>query len=263
HPRGARGPPRGAPPGAPGDRPALGARLSVNGIGVRYGGVTALSDVTINAEPGTIVGVIGPNGAGKTTLMDATCGFASATGAVELGERRLESLPPHRRARLGLARTFQGVDLYDGLTVDENIMAGQYAARPGAPSRDELLDWLGLTELRDRGVGELSQGQRQLVSIARALASGPDVLLLDEPAAGLDPTESAWLAERLRAVSGRGVTIVLVDHDMHFVLGLCDTIHVLDFGRQIASGAPEQIRSDPKVAQAYLGTTHAVKEMAS
>jgi len=252
----------GFDPAGVGERPVRGAPLSVTGVGVQYGGVTALSDVTIEVERGTIVGVIGPNGAGKTTLMDATCGLAPATGAVALGGSRLESLPPHRRARAGLARTFQGLDLYDGLTVEENLMAGQYAARPGAPSRDELLAWLGLTELRDRGVGELSQGQRQLVSIARALASGPDALLLDEPAAGLDPTETAWLAEKLRAVSGRGVTIVLVDHDMHFVLGLCDTIHVLDFGKQIASGPPEQIRADPKVAQAYLGTSHAVKEMA-
>ncbi|WP_313954586.1 ABC transporter ATP-binding protein [Frankia sp. EI5c] len=246
-----------------GDGAAVGARLFVTGISVRYGGVTALSEVTIEAQPGMIVGVIGPNGAGKTTLMDATCGFAPATGEITLGGSRLAGLPPHRRARAGLGRTFQGLDLYDGLTVEENLMAGQYAARPGALPRDELLGWLGLTEHRDRGVGELSQGQRQLVSIARALANGPEVLLLDEPAAGLDPTESGWLAEKLRAVSARGVTIVLVDHDMHFVLGLCDTIHVLDFGRQIAGGPPAEIRADPKVMQAYLGTGQTVKELAS
>ncbi|MCM3923087.1 branched-chain amino acid ABC transporter permease/ATP-binding protein [Frankia sp. AiPs1] len=245
----------GAPPIA--ERRPAGARLSISGVGVTYGGVTALSDVTIDVAPGTIVGVIGPNGAGKTTMMDAACGFTAAAGEITLAGQRLDGLPPHRRARHGLARTFQGLDLYEDLTVEENLMAGQHAARPGAPSLDELLTSLGLWEERGRGVGELSQGQRQLVSIARALASGPRVLLLDEPAAGLDPTHSAWLAVRLRAVRDRGVTIVLVDHDMRFVLDLCDTIHVLDFGRQIADGPPPEIRANPKVAKAYLGSTHA------
>jgi sulfate-transporting ATPase len=241
--------PAPAPPGVP--------LLSVRDLGVNYGGVVAVDDVSFDVDSGTVVGVIGPNGAGKTTLMDAICGFTSYTGELTLGGRSLDGRPPHARARLGLARTFQGVDLYEDLTVEENAMVGQYTAHRDALDLTALLDSLGLAELRERNVRELSQGHRQLVSIARALASRPRLLLLDEPAAGLDTTESARLADRLRAVRDLGVSIVLVDHDMGFVLGLCDTIHVLDFGKEIASGPPTDIRANVLVAEAYLGSTHA------
>jgi sulfate-transporting ATPase len=227
--------------------------LTLRDVTVRYGVVVAVDAVSFEVEAGSIVGLIGPNGAGKTTLMDAVCGFTSARGEVTFGGAHVDGLAPHRRARHGVARTFQGLDLYDDLTVSENVAVGQYVRGREAPDTDDLLRSLGLEEHRDRHVRHLSQGQRQLVSVARALAGAPRLLLLDEPAAGLDTTESLWLAERLRGVRDRGVTILLVDHDMHFVLGLCDRIHVLDFGKQIASGTPGEIRTNTLVAAAYLG----------
>jgi ABC-type branched-subunit amino acid transport system ATPase component/branched-subunit amino acid ABC-type transport system permease component len=243
-----------APSAAAPARP--GPLLAVRDLRVTYGGVVAVDDVTLDVDAETILGIIGPNGAGKTTMMDAICGFTSCTGSVTLAGTALDGMPPHARARLGLARTFQGVDLYEDLTVEENVMVGQYTAHREAPDLAALLESLGLAELRERNVRELSQGHRQVVSVARALASRPRLLLLDEPAAGLDTTESAWLAERLQSVRASGVAIVLVDHDMGFVLGLCDTIHVLDFGKEIASGPPADIRANAQVADAYLGSTH-------
>ncbi|HEV7758525.1 MAG TPA: ATP-binding cassette domain-containing protein [Acidimicrobiales bacterium] len=251
------------PPGAASTNGAHEHLLSTSGLGVTYGGVVALDGVSLGVAPGQIVGIIGPNGAGKTTMIDALGGFAGCRGSVTLSGHLLDGMRPHRRARLGLARTFQGIDLYEDLTVEENVMVGQYIRGTQAPAIGDLLGSLGLQDLRDRNVGELSQGHRQLVSIARALASGPRLLLLDEPAAGLDTTESMWLADRLRGVRDSGVAILLVDHDMHLVLGLCDEIHVLDFGKQIASGSAGEIRSNPRVAEAYLGTTHAQEVAAS
>jgi len=230
--------------------------LEVQGLSVHYGGVVAVDDVSFRVAEGDIVGLIGPNGAGKTTLIDALSGFTRYRGQATLQGQSLDGLPPHRRAARGLARTFQSIDLYEDLSVEENIMVGQHLARSGGPA--ELMDVLaslGLSALRDRNVGELSQGQRQLVSIARALAGEPKVLLLDEPAAGLDSSESEWLADRLRVVRDSGVTILLIDHDMSLVLGLCDRLHVLNFGSMIASGTPDHIRVDPAVVDAYLGAT--------
>jgi ABC-type branched-subunit amino acid transport system ATPase component/ABC-type branched-subunit amino acid transport system permease subunit len=235
------------------DRAAL---LSVRNIGVRYGGVVAVDDVSFDVTQGSICGLIGPNGAGKTTLIDAISGFARYTGTVSLAGQPLNGLRPHQRTRSGLGRTFQGMELWDDLIVDENVSLGVNAKDDGT-AVDETLRTLGLATLRDRPVGELSQGQRQLVSIARALLGNPTLLLLDEPAAGLDSSESLWLAERLRAVRDRGVTILLVDHDMGLVLSLCDEIRVLNFGHIIASGPSEEIRADPLVTEAYLGSTHA------
>ncbi|MGH9026110.1 MAG: ABC transporter permease subunit [Acidimicrobiia bacterium] len=248
-------------PAEPGPR-ELEPVLSVIDLQVRYGGVVAVDNVSLAVSSGAIAGIIGPNGAGKTTMVDAICGFTASTGQVVVDGRSLVGLPPHRRARLGLGRTFQGGDLYEDLTVEENIGAGQYVAETDAAGLDDLLTTLSLTEFRGRNVAELSQGHRRLVSVARALASGPRLLLLDEPAGGLDATESLWLADRLRAVRDRGVTIVLIDHDMHLVLGLCDVVHVLDFGRQIATGPPTEIRANTRVAEAYLGATHADPVMA-
>ena len=248
---------------SPGAVPAL----SVEELRVHYGGVVAVEDVSFAVPTRGIVGVIGPNGAGKTTLMDAVSGFTAYTGRVHLGDVTLDGLAPHRRARLGLGRTFQGVDLYEDLSVFENVVAGAHDRRRGRwwrptqhhgdPAVDGVLDQLGLTPFRERNVRELSQGHRQLVSIARALAGEPTVLMLDESAAGLDARESAWLAEQLRTIRDAGTTIVLIDHDMSFVLGLCDEIHVLDFGQLIASGPPATITSHAGVAAAYLGSTHA------
>ena len=244
------------------DRPRPGATagplLEIEGLSVHYGGVTAVDAVSFAVPEGQIIGLIGPNGAGKTTLMDALCGFTRYQGRVVLDGQALDGMPPHRRAGRGLGRTFQGIDLYEDLSVEENVVVGQHlAVGRGHDQLRAVLESLGLSRYRERNVGELSQGQRQLVSIARALAGEPRLLLLDEPAAGLDSTESAWLSERLRAVRDSGVTILLIDHDMSLVLSLCDQINVLNFGVLIASGPPAQIRRDPAVVDAYLGSTHA------
>jgi ABC-type branched-subunit amino acid transport system ATPase component/ABC-type branched-subunit amino acid transport system permease subunit len=243
--------------------------LSANGIGVHYGGVVALDDVTFDVRAGEIVGLIGPNGAGKTTCIDAMSGFAPSTGTVTLGDQRVDGLKPHERSRLGLGRTFQGIELYDDLTVRENVAVGTVAAAnrkddTAAPSDqdiDTLFGVLQLTEVADRSVSELSQGQRQLVSVARALAGRPRIVLLDEPAAGLDSTESQWLGQRLKSVRDAGVTVLMVDHDMELVLEICDRIIVLDLGRVIAQGTPQEIQTNPDVVRAYLGTTHASTEV--
>ena len=241
------------PPAA--DAPVV---LDVEHVTVRYGGVVAVDDLTLRVQAGGIVGLIGPNGAGKTSAIDAVTGFAKASGDVVLQGTRLDHLPAHRRVRAGLARTFQAIELYDDLSVEENVSAAAYgvkgAAKHGAVQR--ALDLVGIADLRDRNAGDLSQGQRQLVSIARACAADPKVLLLDEPAAGLDTTESQWLGDRIRNISVTGTGILLVDHDVALVLDVCDYIYVLDFGRVIAEGEPAAIRTNHEVAEAYLGHVH-------
>jgi sulfate-transporting ATPase len=236
------------------DRPLL----LVQNLTVRYGGVVAVDDVSFAVPEGQIVGLIGPNGAGKTTTIDALCGFHGCEGSVSLDGRDIGGCSPHVRASLGLARTFQLAGVSDDLTVAENVQVGQQRSKgnDAAELLDRILEDLGLTDMRELQVSVLSQGQRQLVSVARALAGEPRLLLLDEPAAGLDSTESLWLAERLRAVRDSGVTILLVDHDMSLVLNLCDTIDVLDFGALIAHGTPDEIRHNDVVSTAYLGATH-------
>ena len=236
------------------DRPLL----DVRNLTVRYGGVVAVDDVSFSVGEGQIVGLIGPNGAGKTTTIDALCGFHGCEGDVSLDGRDIGGCAPHVRASLGLARTFQLAGVSDDLTVAENVQVGQQrsSGNEAAETLDRILGDLGLTDMRELQVSVLSQGQRQLVSVARALAGEPRLLLLDEPAAGLDSTESLWLAERLRAVRDSGVTILLVDHDMSLVLNLCDSIDVLDFGALIAHGTPEEIRHNDVVSTAYLGATH-------
>jgi ABC-type branched-subunit amino acid transport system ATPase component/branched-subunit amino acid ABC-type transport system permease component len=232
--------------------------LSTRGVRVTYGGVVAVDGVDLEARKGTIVGLIGPNGAGKTTLLDAISGFTPSEGDVVLEGRDVTRLSPHRRVRAGLGRTFQQTQLYEDLTVAENVVVGAAAASGrDAKGVEETLELLGLSSVADRPVGELSQGRRQLVAIARALVGNPDVLLLDEPAGGLDTQESQWLGQRLRRIRDTGVTIVLIDHDMHLVLNLCDAIYVLDFGKIIAHGPPSAIKGDRTVAAAYLGSTHA------
>jgi ABC-type branched-subunit amino acid transport system ATPase component/branched-subunit amino acid ABC-type transport system permease component len=244
--------------------------LAVSGVGVSYGGVVANEDVSFEVYPGEIVGLIGPNGAGKTTLIDAITGYARATGSVELSGARLDALKPYQRSRDGLGRTFQSIELYDDLSVRENVEVGTTAARfsrenGGAPaaSVDAYFKILGLQAVADHPVQQLSVGQRQLVSIARALAGRPAVVLLDEPAAGLDVSESRWLGERLRAIRDAGTTIVMIDHDMGLVLAVCDRIVVLNLGKVVAVGTPQEIERNDEVKRAYLGTTHAGVEPAS
>jgi ABC-type branched-subunit amino acid transport system ATPase component len=243
--------------------------LEVTDLTVRYGGVVALDNVSLTVPRGSIVGLIGPNGAGKTTLVDALTGFAQCTGSVRFGPARLDRQRPHERARRGLARTFQAGNIFDDLTVEENILIGErrssawlstaWAVLSGRPERPlpataRLIETLDLGELLDSRVDELSEGRRKLVSLAQALASDPELVLLDEPAAGLDSTESAWLGAQLRAVRDSGVTILLVDHDMDLVMNVCDHVVVLDFGKVIAIGEPRTVLDDPTVVSAYLGS---------
>ncbi|MEV0355611.1 branched-chain amino acid ABC transporter permease/ATP-binding protein [Nocardia sp. NPDC050697] len=243
-----------AVPGAP--------LLVLDGVTVHYGGVLAVDDVSFAVPEAAIVGLIGPNGAGKTTLIDAISGAVPAGGSVALGGARLDGMSVHRRIHAGLGRTFQAIELYEDLSVRENVLVGlsgrSRAEQAGsADELDAIFALLGLVEVCDTPAGELSQGQRQLVSIARALAGKPAVLLLDEPAGGLDSAESRWLGERLLAIRASGATILLIEHDMSLVLGVCDQVQVLNFGRTLAAGTPEQIRTDPRVAEAYLGTMFA------
>lgn len=236
-----------------------GPALVASNVAVRFGGVVAVDDVSFEVGRGHIFGVIGPNGAGKTTLLDAISGFNDGGGSLEVDGDRFDRLAPHERVRRGLGRTFQAIELYDDLSVAENVMVGLSAGRRrgvDATHMDEVFAVLGLHDVRDRPAGELSQGQRQLVSVARAMVGAPTVLLLDEPAGGLDSNESRWLGDRLCALRDSGTTIVLVDHDMGLVLGVCDEICVLDFGRVIAQGPPEVVRSEPRVVEAYLGSAH-------
>jgi ABC-type branched-subunit amino acid transport system ATPase component/ABC-type branched-subunit amino acid transport system permease subunit len=255
--------PTGRLTAAPIDVSSLATLLSVRNLHVHYGGVVAVDDVSFDVPEGAIVGLIGPNGAGKTTMVDALSGFANHSGAVTFEGRALNGLKPHQRVKRGLSRTFQAIELYEDLAVEENLEVGLASGRHGHGSAAmrslaETCDVLGLTPFRERPAGDLSQGQRQLVSIGRALVAEPRLLLLDEPAAGLDTQESEWLGLRLRDVRDRGVTILIVDHDVNLVLNLCDYIVVLDFGRLIAQGTPAQIRSNPAVIAAYLGSTHSV-----
>ncbi|HEY5395768.1 MAG TPA: branched-chain amino acid ABC transporter permease/ATP-binding protein [Trebonia sp.] len=250
------------------DRPLL----TVSGVGVRYGGVIANEDVSFEVFPGEILGLIGPNGAGKTTLIDAITGYARATGSVELLGAKLDARKPFQRSRDGLGRTFQGIELYDDLSVRENVEVGTTAARysrvapadgaPPAADVDAYFKILDLQAVADQPVQQLSVGQRQLVSIARALAGRPTIVLLDEPAAGLDVTESRWLGDRLRAIRDAGTTVIMVDHDMGLVLDVCDRIVVLDLGKIVAIGTPPEIERNDVVKRAYLGTTHASAETA-
>lgn len=236
--------------------------LDLKNVSVKYGGAVALSEVSLQIPRGALVGLIGPNGAGKTTLMDAITGFANYSGDIALVGNSMAGLAPHNRIRAGLGRTFQAIELYDDLSVTENVKVGRTAAvhRPDVKAEHKdighltkVFDLLGIGDISERPAGELSQGQRQLVSIARALAGSPNLLLLDEPAGGLDSSESHWLGKRLRKICDSGVTILMVDHDMDLVLNICDEVHVLNFGELIASGTPSEIRANRTVAQAYLG----------
>lgn len=245
--------------------------LEVRGLTVRYGGLCAVDDVALHVNGGEVVGLIGPNGAGKTTFIDAVCGYTPAQrGSVTVGGRHLGHLPPHRRARLGLGRTFQSLELFDDLTVAQNLAVMGVRTGPAAVATDlagprrtttapavvATLKTLGLTDVASRLPAELSNGQRHLVALGRAMAAAPRVLCLDEPAAGLDPNETELLADVVRSIAAGGTAVLLVDHDMDLMFGTCDRLEVLDFGRTIASGTPAEVRRNPAVIDAYLGTVH-------
>jgi branched-chain amino acid transport system ATP-binding protein len=244
--------------------------LDVEHLTVKYGNVLALNDVSFSIPRGTVMGLIGPNGAGKTTLIDALTNYTStSSGRVVFEGDPTRGLRAHRLARRGLIRTFQSVELFDDLTVEENLAV---AAQPpsllaalgsvfvgGRQTRSEDVEWaLTVTDLHDvaeRYPTELSHGQRKLVGVGRALARRPSLLLLDEPAAGLDTAETLALGRRLRTLPDHGVTVLLIDHDMGLVLGTCDQVMVLDFGNMIAAGTPAEIRADARVVEAYLGSS--------
>ena len=242
--------------------------LQTRDLIVRFGGVTAVDHVSIAIEAGVVTGVIGPNGAGKTTFIDAISGLVRSTGEIEFNGRSIARDRPHKRAQAGIGRTFQGLELFDEFTVLENLLIPAESTRRYSFLRDlvypkpdaaslsratEALARLGMEQRASAMPSALSLGERKLVSIARALAGQAKVLLLDEPAAGLNTTESSHLGRMLRDLAARGLTVVLVDHDMGLVLGVCDVINVLVFGELIACGSPAEIRADETVIDAYLG----------
>jgi branched-chain amino acid transport system ATP-binding protein len=240
--------------------------LKATGISVRFGGVRAVVDVDLEVGEGQLVGLIGPNGAGKTTFIDAISGFVRCDGRVELDGEDLTGAPPHVRAQRGLARTWQSIELFDDLSVGENLLVASHRTSAWTTIRETVsapdphsaeimpaLVLLGIENTVQQMPSELSQGQRKLVGLARALAPQPRVLCLDEPAAGLDTRESEELGARLRGLADDGQAMLLVDHDMGLVLGICDEVVVLEFGEVIARGVPDVVRNDPQVIKAYLG----------
>jgi branched-chain amino acid transport system ATP-binding protein len=248
-----------------------GSVLDVQNVTVRFGGLTALNAVSLAVPPGHVMGVIGPNGAGKTTLLNVLCGFTRPDeGQVLFGGRR-HNVRPHRLAALGVARTLQGVGLYSGLSALENVMvgatcrasAGFWSALLTLPraSRDErqlrdlarqALERVGAADVAEARPGELSYGMRKRVALARALAAKPSLILLDEPASGLDESELAELGALIRDLATEA-SLVVVEHHMDLMMSVCDSITVLDFGKVIATGTPQQVQDNPAVTVAYLG----------
>ncbi len=246
--------------------------LDIQGVTVRFGGVTALDDVSLTAAPRKITGIIGPNGAGKTTLLNTACGFVRPqSGTVSFDGRPLTNLRAHRLAALGIARTLQGVGLFRGLSVVENVMVGATAgARAGVWSalfglprsdRDErrlreqamrALDEVGAADLADQMPDTLAYGLRKRVALARALVGRPRMLLLDEPAGGFPENELPELGELIKKMAD-DAGVVVIEHRMDLVMSVCDMIFVLDFGKLIAAGTPADVRANPAVTAAYLG----------
>jgi branched-chain amino acid transport system ATP-binding protein len=245
------------PPSAAAPAPVL----EVAGVSVRFGGVQALDRVSLTVRGSAITGLIGPNGAGKTTLFNVITGLEKpGAGRVAVAGRDVGHLPPYRRARLGLARTFQRLEIFGSLTVWENVLTGaefsaKAAGRRGDPGRTaaQVLETVGLTSVASSRVDTLPTGMARLVELGRAIAAEPKLLLLDEPSSGLDEYETETFAGILSSIAGRGTAILLVEHDIDLVMALCSDIYVLDFGRMVAHGGPEQIRDDPDVQKAYLG----------
>ncbi len=248
--------------------------LEARELSRRFGGVVALQDYTLDLREGDLLGLIGPNGAGKTTAFNLLSGvLRPSAGVIRFAGREVTGWPTHRIARLGIARTFQNVRLFGDLSVLDNVMAGLHArhgagllatalALPSLRRRETriaeraraALEFVGLGGLADTRASDLAYGQQRLVEIARAVATEPRVLLLDEPAAGMNPSETDALADLLRRLHGElGIALLVVEHDMRLVMGVCRRIQVLEGGRLLAEGRPEEIQNDPAVIAAYLG----------
>ncbi len=233
--------------------------LVVSDVVVTFGGKRALDSAGLTAEPGHVTGLIGPNGAGKSTLFDVVCGLRRPdAGRVSLDGRDVTRLGPARRAGHGMARTFQRLELFGRLTVRENLMVAAELGperRHAASLVEKILARLDLTEAAERPADALSTGTGRLVEVGRALAARPRLLLLDEPAAGLDAAETRAFAGLLRALAAEGTAVVLVEHDMSLVMNVCDQVHVLDLGTVICVGPPDAVQRDERVRAAYLGAT--------